>query len=191
MTYIPFTREALALIKNGATAIDLGWSELFYVRICREHGLQPTLHRPKTHTQPVIAAPPIAPKPLSCTQASVPRKKVDDNLIVAIKRSSDECVLENCNILRRGSLFVHLSPNQAVLLRAIIKFKAKDSVSVDRIAVLMDVSLASAKIYVSELRRKLRTVGIVIPRLTRECAFVMRDFKTELPANIRIIEAGE
>jgi len=35
----PYTRDTLALIRDGASAADLGWDQNFYVSICRKHGL--------------------------------------------------------------------------------------------------------------------------------------------------------
>lgn len=38
---MPFTRDALRLVRGGASAADLGWSRAFYERICRLHGVAP------------------------------------------------------------------------------------------------------------------------------------------------------
>ena len=37
---MPYSRDALDMIRRGACAYDLGWDEGFYERICRKHGLQ-------------------------------------------------------------------------------------------------------------------------------------------------------
>ena len=50
---VPFNRDALVLIRKGASAAELGWSESFYVRICREHGVQPHVAtKPAASVQP-------------------------------------------------------------------------------------------------------------------------------------------
>lgn len=36
---IPYTRSAVQLIRNGATALDLGWSESMYDSVCATHGI--------------------------------------------------------------------------------------------------------------------------------------------------------
>lgn len=39
---MPYTRDAIAMIKEGASSFDLGWDQNFYLSICRKHGLSPT-----------------------------------------------------------------------------------------------------------------------------------------------------
>lgn len=38
---VPYTREAVQAIKEGASAADLGWDQSFYERVCRERGIHP------------------------------------------------------------------------------------------------------------------------------------------------------
>lgn len=37
--YVPYTRNAVQLIRNGASARDLGWADSMYASVCRSHGL--------------------------------------------------------------------------------------------------------------------------------------------------------
>lgn len=39
-TFVPFTRDAVAMIRQGATPADLGWDHSFYDRVCRDHGIR-------------------------------------------------------------------------------------------------------------------------------------------------------
>ncbi len=38
--HVPYTRSAIQLIRNGATAADLGWAASMYESVCRSHGIQ-------------------------------------------------------------------------------------------------------------------------------------------------------
>lgn len=53
---VPFTRAAVDLIRKGASARDLGWSDGMYARVCRNHGLKVVepapFERPKPPTNP-------------------------------------------------------------------------------------------------------------------------------------------
>lgn len=49
--FVPFTREALQRLRAGASAAELGWSESFYQRICREQGIQ--AYKPTTSWAPL------------------------------------------------------------------------------------------------------------------------------------------
>jgi hypothetical protein len=40
MQPVPYTRDAIRLIRNGASAADLGWPASMYERVCRSHGIE-------------------------------------------------------------------------------------------------------------------------------------------------------
>jgi len=49
---VPYTRAAIKLIRDGASAKDLGWSESRYDTVCRSHGIEREKPRPQA-----VAAP--------------------------------------------------------------------------------------------------------------------------------------
>lgn len=46
---VPYTRSAVQLIRNGATALDLGWTDSMFDSVCRTHSIA----RPKPAPKPV------------------------------------------------------------------------------------------------------------------------------------------
>jgi hypothetical protein len=37
---VPYTRDAIRMIRSGASAADLGWPASMYERVCRSHGIE-------------------------------------------------------------------------------------------------------------------------------------------------------
>jgi hypothetical protein len=59
---VPYTPKAVQLIRNGASAADLGWSETMYHSVCASHGLEEVKGARKSAkaaaiSLPVVAAP--------------------------------------------------------------------------------------------------------------------------------------
>lgn len=49
--FVPYTPRVIQLIRNGASAADLGWAPSMYASVCRSHGLEqradPAKEKPK------------------------------------------------------------------------------------------------------------------------------------------------
>lgn len=53
---MPYSRDALTLIRSGASAVDLGWNAEFYHRICRRHELR-EISSPAPPDQTAVKSP--------------------------------------------------------------------------------------------------------------------------------------
>jgi len=153
--FVPFTRDVLTRIKNGATAAELGWDDTFYVSICRKHGLEIIKYSPaKTQATPVIAAvvktePAPAPtlKPLVTTQP--PKGEASLNIIT--------------RVLSRGDATLTLPNRQAELLALLANATASNPMSGQFIAARMGLDAqGGVGGHIVALRKKLIPLGIKI-----------------------------
>ena len=75
MTFVPYTRNAVQLIRNGATAVDLGWSASMYESVHAGH----VVSLPEVHTiADTLATRTVAERTMILT-----KRYVDDIVLVS------------------------------------------------------------------------------------------------------------
>jgi len=177
---MPFTVAALARIKNGATARDLGWPETFYISVCRKHGLEPTRsHPPKTQAAPEIAAVVAPPAPAAPMPDPEP---LPDN---------GECVFETSSrTLRRGALTLTLAPRQAELIVLIAKATTEHPAVGPYLAERMHIEVhGGIGGHIVALRKKVAPLGIKIGAVAGRSSsgYFIADQTTGSPLAVKVV----
>lgn len=140
-----YNTDALARIKNGATARELGWDENFYTSVCRKHGLE-QIRAPKTQTTPEIeTTAPLAP--------SNPEPLDDGEIIFET----------TTRLLRRGALTLTLAMRQSDLVVLITKSNHQHPATGRYLAERMHLDVhGGIGGHIIALRKKLAPLGIKI-----------------------------
>lgn len=182
MSFVPYTKEALTRIKNGATATELGWSELFYARICREHGLERIIYRPQTHIAPEIAAP-FVPPPKKTKPA-----KGDKSLPPA---TGPVIFYASTRTLSRGEHRAQLSPRVCDVFVLICKGTREQPANGRRIAERLSIKHVESGIgsHVMVIRNRLRLLDLsVISQSGRvNSGYWIADGSTATPIKVRVL----
>jgi hypothetical protein len=159
----PFNRDAIARIRKGATARDLGWDETFYVRVCRQHALpmmpsvEPT---PVMELQPVAATiEPLAqalksPPPLVPVVAvAIPRTPTADGLVIVDVAARD---------VRRGAASIELTRKQIIVVATLARAAPHEYVAKQAIAPPLDIPASSVGNYIYPVRAALRHLKVYL-----------------------------
>lgn len=173
MTFTPYTTAALAWIRKGATAGDLGWDDLFYRSVCRKHSIPPNVSFPKTQAAPEIAeAPPISPEPIR----------------------DGECVfdLRTMNLMR-GGVVKTLTPRLGKLFCILATLPQGSRITGHLLADRQGIGSTNISTYVNSLREAIQPLGIFVKghQGRQNAGYELLDDKTRGWIEIRIVGASQ
>lgn len=172
MRFHPFNRDALARIRRGATAADLGWDDTFYTRICRQHGVSPVFTAPVTP----VAATQTAPLPIDML-AHHPRRCAFDPAT---------------NILTRNQMSVTLTPRIGRLFLALgMSSTLGEHVTRRSLSDKLGIRADNFGGYIQQLREAVGVLHIaVIAKMGCGGGYSLVDSNTGQPLAVSILEGS-